>query len=1412
MRVCPICEGYTATAVARCGTCDVPLVDVRAVSWPARDEGGGSPWIGHVVGGKYRITGVLGRGGMGTVYRAVHELAHSPTAVKVLHARYARQPAYREALMAEARRASRVRGDRIAQVLDVGETREGSIFIAMELVEGETLQHRLELHGSLSPGELLVLLEETCLALEGLERGGVVHRDISPSNLMLTRRGRELSVKLLDLGVAHLTEEPSEGSPTRLWVNPPYTAPEILRGERGNTRSDLYSLGVVAYQALCGRLPHGDGTTEERVRAVLEDEAEPLRPPRHTPRALVDLVSALMRREPEARPAGPDEVLQRIRRIREPHGPRRRTAAFGAFVGGLLLFTVSFMRSPQALLEGRPGGIALTERAPGREEPARPIKAEALASQVFGARGVDPDGLVLRCLTADGRLQSFAIRGRLADGELRFEADRDEGWGRFAAWAAEVGGEMTLSFQHRGRDLAHAKLFVDRRAPRLVDARLEDAAGERAFLARTRLVGSIDEDGPGGRVKVRIEVLDREGTLRDEETLPMEGSYPTVQVDLARYFPNLPPLPTGGSLRIVLEDAAGRTSQPWVRTLDRIDVSVPEIERILTAEGGSELLRSGESFEVRLRVVGGPPADLAAVEVRADRGVEGVEALQTSFDVDNDTVRLHISVPELGDRRKLLLSFQLVDQAGNRSKELDKQFDVTDFDLAPRFVVLPFHDHVPPSRFVEADGARQLHWSEPGTQLRYTCNRDYEPFVEVEGKDIRMLDTGAGACTLELGPALDPELLVEVRHRTTAGRRPQQRTTRLLLVRHGDGPSLASVPEATAGDRWTGELVAAGLLERVEGRPQVRLLLRKGFGRAREAGDRSTATLWRRVGGAWQPVCPVLAEEPVVQLDRGRNRLALEVRDLLGRELRDRRGALVPVDQDGHRLLPLLDFRHDDSPPRFPDALVEHGRDVRLRVELEQAFAPGTLVKLAPAWQGAEGEDPIQMRLEAADGGSLGTAVVSFARVQRWCGFEGMAKEGFGARAPVERRFRLATPAGTLGAAPVPMRFQPTSSLLSARTLQGIAAAAPSTVVMVPFLAPRSLALGVPRGEVRRWPGTLAVEHALEVTGLSDFFLGDHEVTRGEYLAFVAAVAAGDVPEDVVAALGHHEDPLGARRFTRAGLAPTTTPFGGATLEELAKAAADRPVTGVDWFQAAAYCRWLSWKVFGSPDYLRLPFAGELVAAAMHGLPPAAAGLRLNGLRPEVADLVEQRWKRVVGETARDGRRDPALWPLEPAELVELGDLSRGLGRPGEPAPVVTGLDFGVREWVDDLPFEDEEVAALIVANHENHRATAEDRRLGRLRTALPKDVLRDGIVRGLGFGEPEVAGRDPVAEGWLDDLTSADPKPARLGDPGLLGVRRSLQLARDGSLAGRRNPIVAVVGFRVAGTVRFLEQARRVE
>ncbi len=232
--------------------------------------------VGQTLRGKWHIDRLLDVGGMGAVYAATHRNGNQ-VAIKVLHQMYARSAEVRARFMREGYAANRVRHPGAVGVQDDDETEDGSAFLVMELLDGQSLETRIRDFGKLSQPEVLVIADQVLDVLVAANKNGVIHRDIKPPNIYLTTAGE---VRLLDFGLARVRER-TGGNLTRTGMvigTASYMPPEQARGKRDavDARSDLWAVGATMFRALSGRYVHEGGTPGERLIAAMSQHAPPL--------------------------------------------------------------------------------------------------------------------------------------------------------------------------------------------------------------------------------------------------------------------------------------------------------------------------------------------------------------------------------------------------------------------------------------------------------------------------------------------------------------------------------------------------------------------------------------------------------------------------------------------------------------------------------------------------------------------------------------------------------------------------------------------------------------------------------------------------------------------------------------------------------------------------------------------------------------------------------------------------------------------------------------------------------------------------------------------------------------------------------------------------------------------------------
>jgi hypothetical protein len=269
--------------------------------------------------GKYEVLAHIATGGMGAVYKARDTELGRIVALKIIPPDTAGKPAALERFRREARSAAKLRHENIVTLYEFGEAR-GVYFLALEYVDGIDLQAYIERKGRLKPDKARRILVQAARALDHAHKQGVVHRDVKPSNFLVTRRDGGLLVKLIDLGLAREASE-DEFRVTRVGSTVgsiDYMAPEQARDSRAaDVRSDIYSLGCTFYHMLAGRAPFPEGSLTERLFKHIEEEPPDVRQfnPR-VPEELVHVLGRMLAKKPEERYQTPAELLRDLARGR----------------------------------------------------------------------------------------------------------------------------------------------------------------------------------------------------------------------------------------------------------------------------------------------------------------------------------------------------------------------------------------------------------------------------------------------------------------------------------------------------------------------------------------------------------------------------------------------------------------------------------------------------------------------------------------------------------------------------------------------------------------------------------------------------------------------------------------------------------------------------------------------------------------------------------------------------------------------------------------------------------------------------------------------------------------------------------------------------------------------------------------
>jgi len=251
---CPSCHKPVDGSERFCKNCGSP---VPTVSLPGTD-----PLLGQILGGKFRVVKLLGEGGMGAVYEGEQQLGTKArrVAIKTLHKELSSDPSIQARFQREVSTIAELEHPNTIQVYDFGSTPEGQLYLVMEFVQGKSLANVLETSGAMEPARADAILRQICGSLGEAHEHGIVHRDMKPDNVVLTERaGQKEFVKVLDFGIAQVDENAKkEQKLTQAGMvlgTPPYMSPEQFIGKGLDLRSDIYSIAVMAYEMLTGKLP-----------------------------------------------------------------------------------------------------------------------------------------------------------------------------------------------------------------------------------------------------------------------------------------------------------------------------------------------------------------------------------------------------------------------------------------------------------------------------------------------------------------------------------------------------------------------------------------------------------------------------------------------------------------------------------------------------------------------------------------------------------------------------------------------------------------------------------------------------------------------------------------------------------------------------------------------------------------------------------------------------------------------------------------------------------------------------------------------------------------------------------------------------------------------------------------------------
>ncbi|HEX6813913.1 MAG TPA: serine/threonine-protein kinase [Planctomycetota bacterium] len=1376
MKICLSCEGVTNAQAARCGHCGGWLLPTDSVHYPVRlgETDAGNPLLGTVIDGKYRLQSVLGRGGLGTVFSAMHIGSLMAVALKLLHPRFAGRPEYRRALLPEARRAATVTHTRCARLIDVGEAEEGVAYLAMELVEGRTLDVLMR-GGKLAPSHALDILLQVAEALEAIHGAGLVHCDLSPRNVMVAVRGGQLQVKVLDFGIARSATlagaEPKGGSEFTGFANPAFSAPEVLGGGKVDPRADLYSFGTLAWLLLTGSLPIEDTDPRRAALAVAAGDLRPWPRVHGVPRRLQRLVLQCMQRDPERRPASATYIRLQLESLRGARRPAIARAAIAAAAMVVVGFAFGESASPPFLELETGSDVKLVGPTEVLDASPQVLRREQLASLSFLFGGFDATRLRADVWQGGDVLARVALRPEVdaAAGALRLSREQAQ-WREVlhCLTSSSDKGPVDIKFVVPGAALlGTARVRVDDTAPRL-SAQLTEV--ENGVIVGRSLLEWRGSD-ENGLASCRVDVVFAD---QSQLQLPLEGLSGSFGLGKAiaaarESVGNL----GGGTLVVSARDFAGNEAKLAPIVFEQADVGVPMVVEVTGPSGESFVPWSGDQARLRVR--------LSALEPNCNLLLYTVDgALLKTLPLSPTELSQTFVVPPPATNGSVgALDFHVVDAFTNRST---KQHGLHWRDQTVRLAFAPDGPGVCQVGrelvLAVAGGAVAASAGENMAVVRAALELTTAQGSRDAGVELRCKPAADGTCRLEFGtlPPGSHVLRCQLQEREVV---PAVEISHEVPVRVLPASIDVRIPPSRS--RFLRDLVDSGVL--------AFRSATESYGEGAWFVDPSLVpylrgTLWVGADSKVSLPLPVRqsATEPLlpgVTPVSGHNVLALDLRDVLDRPVRLLAGDGV-VEQrhhEGQAISVIADFWFNEKrPERLVEELIgEHGQPVRLRLRFPLPFLSSELGSLQLSIA--------QSTVQAAEVERAGdTSVVAFdLQFEHWsvaAGLLGKTREDFAEQLVREFKVKIETPAGQYEDEVI--RVRTTRSNLQPVRLAELGGLEPlASIRLVPLLAPgQPFEEPVPPDAPPR--SVFRPQEAVAVKNFADILLQDREISCGEARALLAQL-------ELVVSLGtprrfvHDADPLGKARLSAGNLLP----------EHAVKAPGDELLSGVNFYQAWTLCRLLGHALAGDPELFRLPLGCELELAAFGSASRRAChGVAAHGGAVDMQAFVAAAriLARGAAPTAEDtraaGDRIPTAYGVD-----------------------ILGLDFGVREWVLDLPNVTgaEGLIAEWIKDLSTHLEKAEALADGRWTspTDLIGDLRRFGVVRGLALGEREGLVR---RDGSRLEHGSTSSVPDTV--PGCL---RTEQLLRDGSglLSHGGDPRLARTGFRVVAAAAALARLR---
>jgi eukaryotic-like serine/threonine-protein kinase len=452
---------------------------------------------GTIVAGKYQILEEIGRGGMGIVYKAEDMTLQRAVALKFLPPQWTSDPEARMRFVHEARAASALDHPNICTIHEIGETEDGRMFIAMGCYEGESLRDKLR-RGPLKAKEALNIATQVALGMEKAHAKGIIHRDIKPANILITTDG---VAKIVDFGLAKLAGQvrmTKEGSTVGTVA---YMSPEQARGEPVDQRTDIWSLGVVLYEMVSGRLPFKGDYEQGLIHSILKTDPVPVGKTKDDlPKGLEAIVLKALEKDPAARYQSMGEVLADLQAVSGGLKPLRARAnllhgsVFGIKKAYAYAGLIGFVILASVILGGIFGQAALPRLDSLAVLPVKNISGDP-AQDIFA------DGITEELISGLGEIKAF--RNVIARTSVMQYKDTKKQLPQIAR-ELEVGGIVEASVSRSANRVRILIRLVDaRRGQRLLWAKTDDRETTQVEALRSELVQAI-------AAEIRVQVTPQE--------------------------------------------------------------------------------------------------------------------------------------------------------------------------------------------------------------------------------------------------------------------------------------------------------------------------------------------------------------------------------------------------------------------------------------------------------------------------------------------------------------------------------------------------------------------------------------------------------------------------------------------------------------------------------------------------------------------------------------------------------------------------------------------------------------------------------------------------------------------------------------------------------------------------------------